>query len=173
MEFGVSRNFAVKKGPILLLLKNTPFSGLDLQQAHIITDQGKIPSVEVEKLFHSWVGNKSKVRQRLEWFIVEKGELATGWRETRSRQNFSLTQFSRLGKNCIFKPKKEVLRKHFANRRQWVVPAVATVGRVKIISPGRFPATRENGHRGTNGANAISGIWQRRAFGFHCVATWS
>ena len=43
--------------------------------------------------------------------------------------------------------------------------------RVKIISPGRFPATRENGHRGTNGANAISGIWQRRAFGFHCVAT--
>ena len=75
-----------------------------------------------------------------------------------------------IGENiALSNPKKEVLRKHFADRRQWVVPA--TVGRVKIISPGRFPATRENGHRGTNGANAISGIWQRRAFGFHCVAT--
>ena len=54
MEFGVRRNFVVKKVP--MLLKNTPFSGLDLQQAHIITDQGKIPSVEVEKLssFLGW-----------------------------------------------------------------------------------------------------------------------
>ena len=44
------------------------------------------------------------------------------------------------------------------------------MGRVKIISPGRFPATRENGHRGTNGANAISGIWHHRAFAFRSVA---
>ena len=74
-----------------------------------------------------------------------------------------------IGENiALSNPKKEVLRKHFANRRQWVVPAVATVGRVKIISPGRFPATRENGHRGTNGANAISGIWHH--FEFHSVA---
>ena len=48
--------FVVKKVPISLLLKNTPFSGLDLQQAHIITDQGKIPSVEVGKVssFLGW-----------------------------------------------------------------------------------------------------------------------
>ena len=64
MEFGVRRNFVVKKVPISLLLKNTPFSGLDLQQAHIITDQGKIPSVEVEKLlsFLGWEQVESQTK---------------------------------------------------------------------------------------------------------------
>ena len=105
MEFVVSRNFVVKKGPFWLLLKNTPFSGLDWQQAHIITDQGRIPSVEVEKLFFI-LGLGTSLKSDKGWNDLSLRRVS--WRQGGGRQNQDKTflNFLDWGKHCAFKPKK-------------------------------------------------------------------
>ena len=106
MEFVASRNFVVKKGPFWLLLKNTPFSGLDWQQAHVITDQGKIPSVEVEKLFFI-LGLGTSRKSDKGWNDLSLRRVS--WRQGGGRQNQdrNFLNFLDWEKHCAFKPQKK------------------------------------------------------------------